>query len=121
MKINRKLLVGIVFIVFVIASFFAGSLIKEHRYNNDRLQRCDTLISFAIKKAENDDLKDQNAMKALISNVYAAYVLCDDPDLAAQLHDTWNTLIFEGDSYIGKEEVLISQLRSISETLTIGD
>lgn len=117
MKMNTRLCIGIVFIALVAASFFAGSYMKEQEYSTQRIQRCNTLISFAIDKAENMDLSDQDTMEALISNVYAAYEYCDNPDLAKRLHDLWNTLIFEGDGYIGKEDVLGHQLRDISEII----
>ena len=121
MKRNIKLFVGIVFIVLIVASFFTGSHMKEQAYSNGRIQRCSTLVSFAIDKAENEDIADPDMMEALISNVYAAYQFCDHPKLAEQLHDLWNTLIFEGDYYIGREDVLVNQLRSISEILKTGN
>jgi len=117
MKMRTRLLIGMVFVACVAASFFVGSHLKEQEYSNQRMQRCNTLISFAIDKAENMDLSDRDTMEALISNVYAAYEYCDKPELAKQLHDLWNTLVFEGDGYIGKEDVLVNQLRNISENM----
>ena len=107
---KKKILICLVVVLIIIASFFTGGYVKEQKHYHDRMHRFDTLITFALEKAENEDLIDRATMDALISNVYAAYVLCDDPDLAARLHDIWNALIFDADSYIGKEEVLINQL-----------
>lgn len=117
MKKTTKLVITIAFMISVAASFFAGSHLKEQAHMDSRMQRCHTLITFAIDKAENEDLSNQDLMEALISNVYAAYQFCDDPHLAAQLHDLWNTLIFEGDRYIGKEDALTAQLRTILDTM----
>lgn len=121
MKKATKLVISLVFIICVAASFFAGSYLKEQAHTNSRMQRCQTLITFAIDKSENEDLSYQDNMEALISNVYAAYQFCDDPHLAAQLHDLWNTLIFEGEDYWGKENALAAQLRTILETLQATD
>lgn len=117
MKRKTKLWIGIACIVLIAASFLAGSHMKEQEYNSGRTQHCSTLISFAIEKAENQDISDPDTMEALISNVYAAYQFCDDSNLAEQLHDLWNTLIFDGDRYIGREAALAEQLRTIQSQL----
>lgn len=115
MKRITKAGIAAAFILAMIISFFAGNYLKEREYADKRVQYCNTLLSFAVDKAENEDLSDQNVMKALISNVYAAYGYCDKPDLSSQLHDLWNMLIFEGDSYIGREEELVTQLKNIAK------
>jgi len=117
MKRLPKIVICIVFVFAIAASYFAGSYMKEQTHIDTRMQRCSTLILFAIDKAENDDIANHDVMEALISNLYAAYQFCDDPDLAMQLHDLWNTLIFEEDHYIGREDVLAAQLRNVLETL----
>lgn len=119
-KQNTKSFFCIAFIVLIVASFLAGSHMKEQEYSTGRMQRCNTLISFAIDKAGNEGISDPDTMEALISNIYAAYQFCDSPNLAEQLHDLWNKLIFEGNSYIGKEDVLLNQLRNISEAMKMG-
>jgi len=88
---------------------------------DSRMRRCQTLITFAIDKAESEDLSYQDNMEALISNIYAAYQFCDDPSLSAQLHDLWNTLIFEGERYIGNEDTLTAQLRTILDIMQTMD
>lgn len=119
MKTYTKILITVVFVVSILAAAFAGSCIKEQEIRIDRTQRCHTLISFAIDKAETHDLSDPDIMESLISNVYAAYELCDDPNTSAQLHDLWNDLIFDGDRYIGSEDALVNQLTIILETIEI--
>ena len=56
-------------------------------------------------------------MEALISNVYAAYCCCDEPAAAEQLHDLWNTLIFEPEAYTGGEEVLAEALQGVAHSV----
>lgn len=108
MKNHRKFMVGILLVVFIVAAYFIGGHITEKKLNAERTVRCGTLITFAIDKAENEDLTDQSVINALISNVYAAYQFCDDNQSANQLYDLWNSLIFENDSNIDdiKENVL---------------
>ena len=86
----------------------------QQRNSAVRIERCCTLILFAIDKAENGDLADQGTMKALISNVYAAYQFCDDTTLANQLHDLWNFLIFESDDSLDfVKEISLIELNDI--------
>ena len=117
MKAYKKIMVGILLIVLVVASFFVGRRIAEQEYRRGMDQRCNTFISFAIDKIEKEGLTDQDTMEALISNIYAAYHSCTDPDLADQLHELWNTLIFREESYIGREDVLINHLKNVAEAL----
>ena len=119
MKKGTKILILIAFIIVAGTSFMAGSYIKEQEYLDGREERCKTLISFAIDKAEKHDLSDPNIMEALISNVYAAYQFCDDSTAAAQLHELWNGLIFEGESYVDNEDSLIEQLNNIAEMIRV--
>ena len=117
MKVYTKILIAVVLVVSILSAAVAGSCIKEQEIRIGRTQRCHTLISFAINKAETHDLSNPDIMEALISNVYAAYELCDDPSVSAQLHDLWNDLIFDGDRYIGREDALAAQLEIILEAL----
>ena len=99
----------IIIIIVMVASFFAGRNVTQVENSNTRSERCCTLIGFAIDKAENEDLADQGIMRALISNVYAAYQFCDNSVVANQLHDLWNYLVFvnDDDSESVKEITLI--------------
>lgn len=117
MKKAIKVVIFAVFLIAIGVSFFVGRQTKQQEYIDNRLQNCHTLISFAIDKAENQDISDPDIMEALISNVYAAYQFCDQPYLSEQLYDLWNTLIFDGNRYIGQEDMLVAQLRNIDETI----
>ena len=117
MRQKRTVIIA-AFIAATAISFFAGRSLTEQEYAASRSQRCNTLISFAVDKATNEDLSDPGIMAALISNIYAAYQFCDDPSGADQLHDLWNTLIFEGKRYPGNEDALVAQLRDIAAKVT---
>lgn len=122
MKTNRKLLFSIALIVIMIASFFAGSYITEKENSENRIEHCGTLIEFAIDKAENEDLADQGVMRALISNVYAAYQFCDDSKSANQLHDLWNYLIFESDGNVDTvKDITLHELNAVLRSVKTVD
>lgn len=113
MKIKKNIFMGAIVLVLVIVAFFAGSYAKEKEYYNSRIERCGTLVSFALDKVENGDISNQDTMEALISNVYAAYEYCDDSVLSNQLHDLWNYLIFEYDNSTSAEDIILVELRSV--------
>ena len=48
-------------------------------------------------------------MKALASNIYAAYLFCDDVKVAGQLHDLWNYVLFYSDE-TGAKEIVLQEL-----------
>lgn len=121
MKNFSKLMICITFIAAAAAAFFAGSHLQEQAHIEARAQRCQTLLTFAIDKAGTETLADQDMMEALISNVYAAYQFCDDPHMAAQLHDLWNELLVDGEHYAGREDTLTAQLQAILNALQITD
>ena len=99
MKKNSKIkiVLAVAAVALFVASFFVGKYAAEQKDSTERLERCKTLISFAMDKAENDDITDQEVLRGIISNVYAAYQFCDYANAANQLHDLWNYLIFESD------------------------
>lgn len=114
MKKRNKIVVVLLIIALVVASFFFGSHLTEQKNSNARIERCSTLIKFAIDKAENGDLTDEGTIRGLISNVYAAYQFCDDSKSANQLHDLWNYLIFEGDNDIDSaKEIALRELNAV--------
>ena len=122
MNKRYKIVVAIVIIALTIASFFIGSYVKEKQNENSRIERCITLIVFAIDKAEDEDLTDQGVMRALISNVYAAYQFCDNSIVANQLHDLWNYLIFESDNNIdAAKEIALRELNSALQSIKMAD
>ena len=108
---KKKILLCIIAIALIAASFFAGSALKTRKDRLERKLRCEDLISLAMQKV--DEVADPDVREAMISNVYAAYVLCDDPYSAARMHEIWNTLIFYEDSYIGNEDELFNQLLTV--------
>ena len=117
MKKGGKMLMAAAFLAAAGVSFWAGGALKVREYENVRAQRCRTILSFAVEKAESGELSEPDAAEALASNVYAASQICGDPDLSAQLHDLWNSLIFEGDSYAGREDELAARLKGIADML----
>ncbi len=105
-------------VVLIAAAFFTGRYVSEKK-NGQRQERiCEMYLSFALDKTEKEELSDEAVMAALISNVYAAYAYCGHPDLAAQLHEIWNTLIFRSDEYISRTDVLTERLTNIREELS---
>ena len=109
---NRKTVVGLISVIvclLLVGSFFIGSHVKEQQQLDARIQRCRTFISFALDKAENEDFSDQSAIKALASNIYAAYQYCDDVKEAELLHDLWNyVLLYSDDS--GAKDIVLQEL-----------
>ena len=112
---NRKMIIGLISVIvclLLVGSYFVGSHAKEQQQLDARIHRCRTFISFAIDKAENEDFADQSAMKALASNVYAAYQYCDDVIEAERLHDLWNyVLLYSDDS--GAKEIVLQELHEV--------
>lgn len=119
---SSKIVIVIMMIALMVASFFAGSYTSEQKNSNARIERCSTLIMFAIDKAESGDLTDQGTMRGLISNVYAAYQFCDDSKSANQLHGLWNYLIFESDSNIDTvKEITLQELNAVLRSIKMTD
>lgn len=115
---NRKTIIGLISVIvclLLVASFFAGSYWREKKQSDVRLQRCCHFISFAIDKAENDDLSDSSTVKALISNVYAAYESCDDEIPKEQLHQLWNLLVHATDG--GEDDIRLIALNELNAVL----
>lgn len=104
-----------------VVSFFAGKHIENQKWLAGREGRCLSFISFAVDKAENQDLSSSDTMEALISNVYAAYQFCDDATASEELHNLWNDLIGNGEMYVGKEDILIEQLNMICEIIRLNE
>ena len=109
MKTGKKVFLSVFLIIIMVASFFVGKYVTQRENASARNERCSTLITFAIDKAENGDLSSEDTIRALVSNVYAAYQFCDNSVVADQLHDLWNFLIFESDGNLEnvKETALV--------------
>ena len=122
MNINKKVFISVILIIVMVASFFAGKSVAQVKNSNARSERCCTLIGFAIDKAENKDLADRGIMRALISNVYAAYQFCDNSVVANQLHDLWNYLIFESDdNFESVKEITLIELNDALRAIKTSD
>ena len=122
MKASKKAFISIILIVIIVASVFVGRYLAQVENTNTRNLHCCTLISFAIDKAENGDLADQGTMRALISNVYAAYQFCDNTTVANQLHDLWNFLIFESDGNLeSAKEIASIDLNDALRAIKVSD
>jgi hypothetical protein len=121
MTLKKKIPILFLVAMLLIASFFLGSYVREQRYNRDRVQRCCTLISFAINKAENENLADMGTMSALISNVYAAYQFCDDSSAAPQLHDLWNFMLRESNKSSDVKDIVLNELNAVLNSIKPAD
>lgn len=122
MKTSKRVFISVILIVIIVASFFAGRYVTQVENTNTRSAYCYTLIGFAIDKAENGELTDQGTMRALISNVYAAYQFCDNTKIANQLHDLWNFLIFESDANLeSAKEIALIELNDALRAIKTSD
>lgn len=117
MKFGTKIFALLAAVILAVGGFSAGRYAENQENIQTRQQRCRILIGFAVDKAESEDLRDPDTMEALISNVYAAYHYCDEPAAAQQLHDLWNTLIFEPEAYAVGEEVLVEALQGAARSV----
>jgi len=114
---KNKITVMIIMILLVAGAFFSAGYITEQKHKDDREERCKTLILFALDKTENEDLKDEGVMRALISNVYAAYQFCDEEKSAKQLHDLWNYLIFESKDREQAKDIASRELNAVLQSV----
>ncbi len=117
MKKGKSLFPAAVFVTAVVLSFFGGQYTAQQQFRQHRSERCKTLISFAINKAENKDLSEDVVLDALISNLYAAHEFCDDPYVSAHLNDLWNTLVVDESQLVQDPDMLADQLRELRQHL----
>ena len=113
----KKIVSALIIVVLIVASFFAGSYVKEKEFLSERYNRCITFMSFAIDKVENGNLTDSDTIEALFSNIYSAYEFCDEPISKNQLHDLWNYMIFEYNYNQSGKDVLSVELNSILDAI----
>ena len=109
---KKKIIICFTIVILLVASFFAGSYVKELEQNEARIYRCRTMISFAIDKTEKENIDEPSVRAALASNIYAAYQYCDDVTTAEQIHDLWNYVLNEGDKSAAKE-IVAQELNAI--------
>ena len=113
MKKLGKVSVVVIFIVAVVFSFFMGNYMSDKEHMEDRRQYFGKYISIAIDTVEAKSLSMNGAAEAIASNIWVAHELCDNPEISAELSNLWNTLVYEEDAFVGKEDVLTAQLKSI--------
>lgn len=109
---KKKVIACVIVVVLLVVSFMAGSYVKEQTQNKERIYRCRTMISFAIDKAEKENIDEPSVRAALASNIYSAYQYCDDVTTAEQIHDLWNYVLNEGDNS-GAKEIVVQELSTI--------
>ena len=112
---KKKTIVFMIILLLVTAgcSYYVATYMSDKEYNESRAQRCSRSILFAIEKIEDKVLSVDGVLEAVVSDIWVAHELCDDPEISAELSDLWNTLVYEEDTYIGQEEVLEKQLKDI--------
>lgn len=111
-SMKKKIIICFIVAILLVVSFFAGSCVKEQKQNKTRIYCCRTLISFAIDKADNRNIDEPSVRAELASNIYAAYLYCDDITTAVQIHDLWNYVLNEGDNSAAKE-IVVQELNAI--------
>ena len=116
MKKISTLLVIVLFIAAVALSFFVGGYVSDKAYKENRAAYFEKYILLAIDTVENKGLAITGASETIASNIWVAHELCDNPEISAELSNLWNTLVYEEDTIVGKEDVLTSQLKNILQS-----
>ena len=75
-------------------SFWAGGYGNAQRHMESREKQCCEYMSSALAIAENRDLSGNGVREMIISYLFAAHELCDDPEQSARLNDLHTTLIY---------------------------
>ena len=117
MKKRTVIVLVLSFLLSVTAAFSVGYHVREQKQPEYDAQACQTLLSLAAQKVKFDDISNPDTMESLISNIYAAWSHCPDPDAASQLYDLWNALIFSYEDYAAQPELLMERLRAIHNML----
>ncbi len=112
----KNLVFIVIFVLVAFSSFFAGKYSNQKEILDLNSEKCNTFISFAIEKLDNQSLTDKGVKEALISNIYATYQFCDDSYLSQQLHDLWNMLLFE-DISSETQNAISTQLKEIAYSI----
>ena len=115
MKKNGIALTIVLFIATIILSFFVGNYMSNRVFNEIHTEQFDKYISLAIDTIDSKGLSLEGASEYVVSNIWVAHELCDDPEISAELSNLWNTLVYEEDILIGQEDVLVAQLKDILE------
>lgn len=115
MKKFGKVLIIMLFVAGVVLSFFAGDYMSDKAHMESRSEEFNKYISLAIDTVEEKGLALEGAAETIASNIWVAHELCDNPEISAELSNLWNTLVYEKDALVGREDVLTSQLKGILE------
>ncbi len=117
MKKSIVIALVLTFIVCIAAAFSVGYHDRAQKQPEYDAQACQTLLSLAAQKIKYDDISNPDTMEALVSNVYAAWSHCPDPDAQSKLHDLWNALIFSYEDYAAQPELVMERLTEIRNLL----
>lgn len=117
MKKRTAIVLVLSFLLSVTAAFLVGYHVREQKQPEYDVQACQTLLSLAAQKVKFDDISNPDTMESLISNIYAAWSHCPDPDAASQLYDLWNALVFAYEDYAAQPEVVMEHLLAIHNML----
>lgn len=108
----KKVLCIASIIAAMVLSFLGGYWLNKTQNAQEREEKCNTMISFAIDKLEHLEQEFQaEEMDALICNVYAAKGHTADAELSGALHNLWNALVFNREKITGNEANLIKALQ----------
>lgn len=83
-----------------------------------RAEQFNKYISLAIDIAEDKVLSVDGVSEFIASNLWVAHEFCDNPEISAELNDLWNILVYDKNVFVGQEDMLIMQLKDISELST---
>ena len=115
MKKNGFALTIVLFIATVTLSFFVGNYMSNRVCKEKQTEQFYKYISLAIDTIDSKGLSLEGASEYVVSNIWVAHELCDNPEISAELSNLWNTLVYEEDTLIEQEDVLIAQLKDILE------
>ena len=117
MKKRTVIVLVLSFLLSVTAAFSVGYHVREQKQPEYDAQACQTLLSLAAQKVKFDDISNPDTMESLISNIYAAWSHCPDPDAQSKLYDLWNALIFSYEDYAAQPELVMERLTEIRNLL----
>lgn len=117
MKKRTAIVLVLTVLLTVTAAFSVGYHVREQKQPEYDVQACQTLLSLAAQKVQSDDISNPDTMEALVSNVYAAWSHCPDPNAQRKLYDLWNTLIFSYEDYAAQPELVMERLTEIRNLL----
>lgn len=115
MKKTGTILMFVFFAAGCATSFSVGDYMSDKSHMESRAEQFDRYISFAIDTVEDKGLSVEGSPEAIVSNLWVAHELCDDPEISSELSNLWNILVYEKDVFAGQEYMLTTQLKVILE------